>query len=236
MDTGSVHYHYSAFGDTVEAALAAIATSAAAWLDPIEEVASETSGRRGAGAGDRDLAAADDDAGHGALGLQVDHVDDVAFGAALQRLAANGEIESDRLVDQDDGLVLLHQIGLGEIGGLQRLAGAQLLARLHADRAVAGGEVVADLGLGAALDHHVGRFDHFVALDAARQHGGFHGLDRGAGEAQFGRRPRTLLVGDFEGDVETVVAGIEPGRDRLHARRCWRLPAACPARRGRRSG
>ncbi len=102
-------------------------------------------------------------------------------------------MESDRLVDQHDGLVLLHQIGLGEIGGLQRLADAQLLAGLHADRAVADGEVVADLGLGAALDHHVGGFDHLVALDAARQDGGFDGLDRGAGEAQFGRGWRGFI-------------------------------------------
>ena len=62
---------------------------------------------------DRDLAAAGDDALNGALGLQVEHVDDVAFGAAFQRLAANGEIDAGHLVDQRDGLVALHEIGLG---------------------------------------------------------------------------------------------------------------------------
>ena len=124
-------------------------------------------------------------------------------------------MESDRLVDKDDGLVLLHQIGPGEIGGLQRLADAQLLAGLHADRAIAGGEVVADLGLGAAFDHHVGRFDHFIALDAARQDGGFDGLDRGAGETQFCRGGHGF-IGNFESDVVTIAAGVEPRRDRLH--------------------
>jgi hypothetical protein len=52
-----------------------------------------TGGKAGRGDGDRDLAAADHDAGYRALGLQIEHVDDVAFGAAVDRLAANGEIE-----------------------------------------------------------------------------------------------------------------------------------------------
>ena len=65
---------------------------------------------------DRNLAAADHDAGHRALRLQIEHVDDVAFGAAVQRLAANGEIETGGFVSEGDALVALHQIGLGEIG------------------------------------------------------------------------------------------------------------------------
>ena len=88
---------------------------------------------------DRDLAAADHGAGHRALGLQIEDVDDVAFGAVLQRLAADGEIEPGGLEDQGDALVALHQIRLGEIGGPQRLAGANRPAHLHADRAVARG-------------------------------------------------------------------------------------------------
>ena len=67
---------------------------------------------------DRDLAAADHDAGHRALGLQVEHVDDVAFGAALDRLAAHGQIKPGGFVDQRDVLVALHEVGLGEIGDL----------------------------------------------------------------------------------------------------------------------
>ena len=83
----------------------------------------------------RDLAAADHGAGYRALGLQVEHADDVAFGTVVQRLAADGEIEAGGFVDQRDILVALHQIGFGEIGGPQRLAGAKLPAHLHADRA-----------------------------------------------------------------------------------------------------
>ena len=61
---------------------------------------------------------------------------------------------------------------------------------------------------------HVGGFQDLVALDVARQHGGFHGLDRGAGEAQLGRRG-IAVVGDLEGDVEAAVARVVAGRDRL---------------------
>ena len=95
-----------------------------------------------------------------------------------------------RLVDQRDVLVALHQVGLDEIGGADRLAGAELAAGLHADRAVARGGVVADFRFRAALDHHVGGFQDLVALDIARQHRGFDGLDRRAGETQLGRRRR----------------------------------------------
>jgi hypothetical protein len=59
----------------------------------------------------RNLAAADDDAGHDALGLQIHHADDVAFGAVVHRLAADGEIEAGGLVDQRDVLVARHQVG-----------------------------------------------------------------------------------------------------------------------------
>ena len=75
--------------------------------------------------------------------------------------------------------------------------------------------VAADLGLRTPLGDHVGGFQDFVAFDVARQHRGFHGLDRGAGEAQFGRR-RAGVVADLEADIEAAAARIEPGRDRLH--------------------
>ena len=90
---------------------------------------------------------------------------------------------------------------------MTRLAGAELAAGLHADRAVAGGGVGADFGLGAALDHDVGGFQHLVALDTARQHRGLDGLDRGAGEAQLGRAD-AAVIGDLEGDVEAAVAVV----------------------------
>ena len=106
--------------------------------------------------------------------------------------------------------------GFAEIGDLHRLAGAKLTARLHADRAVAGGGISADFGLRAALDHDVGGFQDFAALDIARQHRGLDGLDGGAGEAQLGRR-RAVFVGDLEGDVEAAVARIVAHGSRLHA-------------------
>ena len=194
--------------------------------------------RRKAGRGDRDrdLAAADHDARHGALGLQIEHVDDVAFGAAFHRLAANGEVEPGGLVDQGDILVALHQIRLGEIGDPERLAGAKLLAHLHADRADrAPAASVPTSALRAPLGHHVGGFQDFVAFDVARQHGGFDGFDRGAGKAQVGRRGAGL-VADFEADIEAAAARVEAGRRPAAGRRCWRLRAAYPARRDRRSG
>ena len=113
------------------------------------------------------------------------HVDDVAFGAALQRLAANGEIEPGGFVDQRYVLIARHQIGFYQIGNLHRLAGAKLTAGLHADRAVARGCVSAYFGLRASLHQHVGRFHDFAALDIARQHRGLDGLYRRAGEAQL---------------------------------------------------
>jgi len=75
-------------------------------------------GRGKAGRCDRDsdLVAADDDAGHRALRLQIEHVDHIAFGAPFHRLAANGEIEAGGFVNQGDIVVALHQIRLGEIG------------------------------------------------------------------------------------------------------------------------
>ena len=66
----------------------------------------------------------------------------------------------------------------------------------------------------AALGDDVGGFQDLVALDIARQHGGFHGLDRGAGEAQSGRRG-VGLVADFEADVEAAAARLVARRDRL---------------------
>src|SRR6202046_2555909 len=86
---------YSAFGDTCELLPAATATG---------------------GAGSADASAADDDAGHRALRLQIEHVDHIAFGAPFHRLAANGEIEAGGFVNQGDIVVALHQIRLGEIG------------------------------------------------------------------------------------------------------------------------
>ena len=124
-----------------------------------------------------------------ALRLQVEHADHVAFGAAVERLAANGEIEAGGFVDQGDVFVALHQIRLGEIGGFQR-PGRREAACASAcrprDRAPAASPPTS--ALRTPLDDHVGGFQDFVAFDVARQHRGFHGLDRGAGEAQLGRR------------------------------------------------
>ena len=60
----------------------------------------------------------------------------------------------------------------------------------------------------------VGGFQDIDAVDVARQHGDFHRLDRGAGEAQLGRR-RIVVVVDLEGDVEAAAAGVVAGCDRL---------------------
>ena len=82
-------------------------------------------------------------------------------------------------------------------------------------RVVASRRVAADFGFRAPLDDHVGGFQDVVALDVARQHRGFHGLDRGAGEAQP-RRRGAAVVGDLEADIEAAAARLEAGRDRLH--------------------
>ena len=97
---------------------------------------------------------------------------------------------------------------------LQRLSGAKLAARLHADGAIPRQPVRADFGFRAALHHHVGGFQHLVALQRARQHGGFHRLDRGAGEAQLDRG-KPGFVGDLEGDVEAAAARVVAHRDRI---------------------
>src|SRR5665647_3982911 len=55
--------------------------------------------------GDDDAAGPDDDALHGALGLFVEHGDDVAFGAAFGRLAAHRQGDARHFVDQ---LSLIH--------------------------------------------------------------------------------------------------------------------------------
>ena len=84
---------YSAFGAAGELLVAASATGAAAWSRSGKDVASAVAARRGVATDDRDLAAADHDARHRALRLQIEHVDHVAFGAAVQRLAADGEVQ-----------------------------------------------------------------------------------------------------------------------------------------------
>ena len=186
---------------------------------------------------DRDLAAAGDDAGDGALGLQVHHVDDVAFGAALQRLAANGEMKSDRLVDQGHGLVLLHQIGLWRDRRSsppgRRAAACAPACR---PRGRGGRASLPTSALGRRSITTSEAFDHFIALDAARQHGGFHGLDRGAGEAQLGRRPRTLLLAISKVTSKRLLRESNRVDDRLHRAGVGSFQPHCPARRGRKSG
>ena len=67
---------------------------------------------------------------------------------ASSALPRHGEIDAGRLVDQRDRLVARHQIGLGEIGGPQRLTGAQLRgAPACRWRGRARSRVVADFGL-----------------------------------------------------------------------------------------
>ena len=56
-------------------------------------------------------------------------------------------------------------------------------------------------------------FENLVAFDVAGQHRGFHGFDRDAGEAQFGRR--AAVVGNLEADVETTAARFISRRNRL---------------------
>ena len=131
------------------------------WVSEAIAVGAAIAERGGSGVGhrrarrrdlDRDLAAAGDGAGHRALGLDVEHADNVAFGAVVERLAARGEVKAGGLEDHGDGLVALHQIGLDEIGGAQGLAGADRTARLHADRLLARGRIAADLAARTAFD------------------------------------------------------------------------------------
>ena len=105
---------------------------------------------------DRHLARADNDALNDALRLQVDDVDHVTLGAAVDGLAAAGQIEAGHFIDQRDGLIARDHVRLSEIRDFQRLSRAQLLAGLHADHAAAKGDVIADFGLRPPLDDHVG--------------------------------------------------------------------------------
>ena len=70
-----------------------------------------------------------DDALHDALRLRVDHADRVAERAGVLGLAAQGQGQSGRLINEGHGVVALHDRRLGQIGVVQRLSGPQLMPR-----------------------------------------------------------------------------------------------------------
>ena len=168
---------------------------------------------------DDDAAGADHHALHGALGLLVEHGDDVAFGAAFGRLAAHREHDARHLVDQRHRLVALDQFRLHQVGGAQRPAGLQAVAGGKPDRlrrrSVTTSRPISARGRRSICDV-AHRLSTSPRSDGLRQH---DDLDRRAGAAG---QPQTCRVpapvGNFERGVEAAAARVVDRRVRRAAR------------------
>src|SRR3954447_7555022 len=89
--------------------------------------------RRG---GDADAARPGDGRLDGLLRLHVEHVDQVAHGAGLERLAADAYHDAGHRIADGDGLVAGNDLGLGEVALAHDLAWTQRALRRQADSLV----------------------------------------------------------------------------------------------------